>query len=180
MHSKRIQTHEDDIRAKKANPKEKDCEGLFRKSEQTGLDARKKKAKKKKKRINFVFVLFLVCFSRHSSLDKHNGPTSLHFPFVLEYRLLWRSPRAHSYSRSGDVAVYVFDTNQPSLLTPFSSILTSISVFMALSTVFQTVSSPDNSPLSRAVLPVLFLPYWSFQLSLYESLRISSLVVDWV
>ena len=48
MHSKRIQTHEDDIRAKKANPKEKDCEGLFRKSEQTGLECKKKESKKKR------------------------------------------------------------------------------------------------------------------------------------
>ena len=79
---------------------------------------------------------------------------------------------ASSPSRGGDVAVYVFDTNQPSLPTPFYSVLMSVSVFMALSTVFHSIKSPDNSPLSHSVLPVLFLPYWSFQLyiSLYESL----------
>ena len=33
---------------------------------------------------------------------------------------------------------------------------------MALSTVFHSINSPDNSPLSHSVLPVLFLPYWSF------------------
>ena len=33
---------------------------------------------------------------------------------------------------------------------------------MALSTVFHSINSPDNSLLSRPVLPVLFLPYWSF------------------
>ena len=65
-----------------------------------------------------------------------------------------------SPSRGGDVAVYVFDKNQPSLLTPFFySVLVSISVFMALSTVFHSINSPDNSPLSHSVLPVLFLPY---------------------
>ena len=34
---------------------------------------------------------------------------------------------------------------------------------MALSTVFHSINSPDNSPFSHSVLPVLFLPYWSFQ-----------------
>ena len=67
-----------------------------------------------------------------------------------------------STSRGGDVAVYVFDTNQRSLPTPFYSVLVSISVFMALSTVFHSIDSSDNSPLSHSVLPVIFLPYWSF------------------
>ena len=71
---------------------------------------------------------------------------------------------AGSPSRGGDVAVYVFDINQPSLPTPFYSVLMSICVYMALSTVFHSINSPDNSPFSHSVLPVLFLPYWSFQL----------------
>ena len=70
---------------------------------------------------------------------------------------------AGSPSRSVDVAVCVFDINQPSLPTPFSMSL-SISLFMALSTVFHSTISPDNSPLSHSVLSVLSLPYWSFQL----------------
>ena len=67
---------------------------------------------------------------------------------------------------------YVYDINQPSLPTPFYSVLVSISVFMALSTVFDSINSLDNSPFSHSVLPVLSLPYWSFQpyISLYESL----------
>ena len=65
-----------------------------------------------------------------------------------------------SPSRGGDVAVYVFDINQ----LPFSSVLVPVSVFMTLSTVFHFINSPDNSLLSHSVLPVLFLPYWSFQL----------------
>ena len=69
-----------------------------------------------------------------------------------------------SPSRGGDVAVYVFGLNQPSLPTPFYSVLVSVSVFMALSPVFHSVNSPDYSPLSHSVLPVLFLLYWSFQL----------------
>ena len=58
-----------------------------------------------------------------------------------------------SPSRGGDVAVYVFGLNQPSLPTPFYSVLVSISVFMALSNVFYSRNSPDNSPLSHSVLP---------------------------
>ena len=69
-----------------------------------------------------------------------------------------------SPSRGGDVAVYVFKINQPSLPTPFYSVLVSVSVFIALSAVFHSINSPDNSPLSYSVLLVLFLPDWSFQL----------------
>ena len=76
-----------------------------------------------------------------------------------------------SPSRGGDVMVYVININQPSLPTPFYSVLVSVSVFTALSTVFHSINSPDNSPLSHSVLPVLFLPNWSFQLhiSLWKS-----------
>ena len=72
---------------------------------------------------------------------------------------------AGSPSRGGDVAVYVFDTNQPSLPGPFHSVLVSMSVFIALSTVFHFVNSPNNTPLSHSVLSVLLLTYWSFQQS---------------
>ena len=44
-----------------------------------------------------------------------------------------------SPSPGGDVAVDVFDINQPSLSTPFHSVLVSVSVFMALSTVFHSI-----------------------------------------
>ena len=47
---------------------------------------------------------------------------------------------------------------------PTCSVLVSVSVFKALSTVFYSINSPNNSPLSYAVFSVLFLPYWSFQL----------------
>ena len=78
---------------------------------------------------------------------------------------------AGSPSRGGDVAVYVFDVNQPCLPIPFYSVRVSTSVFMAMSTVFHSMNSPENSLLSHSVLPVLFMPYsshWSFQL--YTSL----------
>ena len=72
-------------------------------------------------------------------------------------------------SRGGDVTVYVKDINLPSLPTTFYSVLVSIFVFMALSTVFHYIHSPDNSPFTHSVLAVFPLPYWSFQL--YISLR---------
>ena len=75
-----------------------------------------------------------------------------------------------------DVAVYVCDINQPSLLTPFHAVLVSISVVMALSTVFHSINSPDHSPLSHSVLPVLILPYWSFQL--YLVVKVSSALIQ--
>ena len=56
-----------------------------------------------------------------------------------------------SPSRGGAVTVYVYDIKQPSLPTPFYSVLVSFSVFMALSTVFCAIHSPDNSPFSLSV-----------------------------
>ena len=46
----------------------------------------------------------------------------------------------------------------------FHSVLVSVSVFMALSPVIYSINSPNNSPLSHSVLPVLFLPCCSFKL----------------
>ena len=82
---------------------------------------------------------------------------------------------AGSPSRGGNVVVYVFDINQPSLPTPFYSVLVSIFVSMAFSTVFYSINSPDNSPFSHSLLPAFFLPYRSFQL--YISLRKSPLAL---
>ena len=62
---------------------------------------------------------------------------------------------AGSPSCGGDVMVYVIDINQPNLPTPFYSVLVSVSVCTALSTVFHLINSPDNSPLSHSVLLVL-------------------------
>ena len=75
------------------------------------------------------------------------------------------SPRVHLHL-VGDVAVYVLDINQRSLPTPFYSVPVSVSVFMALSTVFNSIDSPDNSLLSHSGLLVLFLPHWSSELNI--------------
>ena len=55
---------------------------------------------------------------------------------------------AGSPSGGGDVTANVLYINQPSLLTPFYSLLASVSVFMALSTVFHSINSPDKSAFS--------------------------------
>ena len=55
---------------------------------------------------------------------------------------------AGSPSRGGNVTVFVKNINHLSLPTPFYSVLVSISVFVALSTVFHSINSPDNSSFS--------------------------------
>ena len=73
------------------------------------------------------------------------------------------SPRAHLLVVG--MLLFMSDINQPSLPTPFffKFCSWSISVFMALSTVSHCINSPDNSSFSQSVLPILSLPYWSFQ-----------------
>ena len=85
---------------------------------------------------------------------------------------VWSLPiPSGSPSGGGDVTVYVCDINQPSLPTPFYSVLVSISDFMALSTAFHSINSPDNSPFSDSVLLVLSCLIGPFNyISLYESL----------
>ena len=78
-----------------------------------------------------------------------------------------------SPSRGGDVAIHVPEIKLPSLPTHFYSVLVSVAVFMALSTVFHSINSPDNSPLSDSVLPVFFLPGWSCQLYLFSKVSLS-------
>ena len=76
-----------------------------------------------------------------------------------------------SPSRGGDVAVYVFDVNQLSLPIPCYSIRVSVSVFMALSTVFYSVNSPANLRFLTLFFRSSFCLIGLFNyISLYESL----------
>ena len=65
----------------------------------------------------------------------------------------------------------------------FWPVLVSISVFMALSTLFHSINYPENPPPSHFLLQVLFLLYGLFQLhiSLWKSpsALIQSVMVDW-
>ena len=96
---------------------------------------------------------------RHTANVKRDKPSWLWIPIT--------GIPTSSPSGGGDVAMYVFDINQSSLPTPFYSVLESVFVFMALSTVFHSINFPNNSSLSHSVLPVIFLSYWSFQLYIY-------------
>ena len=82
------------------------------------------------------------------------------YHFVTVYPK-WTSPRGHLHV-VGMIRFFIFFkffflgtlrfmsvTNQPSLPTPFYSVLVSISVFVALSTVFHSINSLDNSPFSH-------------------------------
>ena len=78
---------------------------------------------------------------------------------------------AGSPSRAGDVAIYVFDINQPSFPTPFYSVLVSISVFMALSTVFHSIILPTTLRFLTLFFRSHFCLLGPFNyISLYESL----------
>ena len=109
--------------------------------------------------INHWSCVIICCFGHKS----HNA-------YVIREREAERDSLSlvptGSPSCGGEVAFYVFDINQQSLPAPFYSVFVSVSVFMALSTVFHSINSPDNSPLSHSVLLILFLPYWSFKLYL--------------
>ena len=87
-----------------------------------------------------------------------------------------------SPSCGGDVAVYVKDINQPSLPIPFCSALVSVSVFMALSTVFHSINSPNNSLLSHSVLPVFFalLVFSSVYLSMKVFFNPDIILCSWM
>ena len=76
-----------------------------------------------------------------------------------------------SSSRGGDVAVYVFDINQPSLPTPFYSVFVSVPVFMALSTVFHSLNSPDVSIFS--LCPSSFMSALSVLSTIYLFMKVS-------
>ena len=54
---------------------------------------------------------------------------------------------------------FMSDINQPGLPIPFYSVFVSVSFCIALSTVFHSINSPDSSPFSHSVVPVLSLRY---------------------
>ena len=59
--------------------------------------------------------------------------------------LVW-SPRARLLAVKMEMLRFMPEINQPSLPTPFYSVLVSVSVFMALSTAFHSITSPGNPP----------------------------------
>ena len=84
------------------------------------------------------------------------SPPHPHPRHTQTFTLTFRPSRACTFHVVGFVAVYVFDINLSSVPTPFCSVLVSITVFMALSNVFHSINSTNNSLLSHSVLPVFF------------------------
>ena len=82
-----------------------------------------------------------------------------------------KSPQAHLHVVGMLQFMSVTQTSRACPLLLYS-VLVSAFVFMVLSTVFHSINSPNNSPLSHSVPAVLCLPYWFIKLyiSLYESL----------
>ena len=102
----------------------------------------------------------------HTPRTTHNDFLEQTMPFIIKSNsTALLSSRAHLHVVG--MLRFTSGINQPSLPTPFYSVLVSASVFMALSTVFHSINSSDNSPLSDSVLPVLSMPYWSFQLYIF-------------
>ena len=111
-----------------------------------------------------VTVIFYWCL-QSSSISSHWRAT-----ITLLYHLPLRLfSRAHLHVMG--MLRFMSEINQQSLPTSFYYVFVSVSVFMALSTVFHSINSRDNSPFSRSVLPVLSLSYWFFQVyvSLWKS-----------
>ena len=126
-----------------------------------------------------VSVLMALSTLFHSINSPDNSPLSHSVSSVLPLHLLVLSTiyvpihesllvPAGSSSRGRHITVNVYGINQPSLPTSFYSVLVSISVIMALSTVFHSINSPDNSLFFHSVLSSVSLPF--NYMSLYENL----------
>ena len=114
-----------------------------------------------------VTKLILCIFSTHT----HYRYTV--YPIFYVHAFLTYLPVPAGLPSGGwDVVVYVKDVNQPSSSTPFYSVLVSICVFLAHSTVLHSVDFHDDPLLSHSVLLVLFLPYWSIQLYIYIFMKV--------
>ena len=92
--------------------------------------------------------------------------------YCLKFSLPPKGIPVGSPSRGGDVMVYAFDIKLTELAHSFYPVLVSISVFTALSAVFHSINSPNNSPFFFTLF------FWSYlcltdsfsYISLYESL----------
>ena len=98
---------------------------------------------------SLVTALFRAC-AEEGEYCKRSAASRL---VSVEEEPFAKSRRAHLLAVG--MFRFVSDMNQPSLPTPFYSVLVSVSVFMVPSTVFLSITSPNNSPLSHSVLSSL-------------------------
>ena len=111
-----------------------------------------------------------VCTHNISYTYRHSAFTLLLWvKSFLHHFLVLVTPRSHLHVVG--MSRFTSGINQPSLPTPCYSVLVSVSLFVALSTLFHSINSPANSLFSHFVCPALSLPYWPFQLavSLWKS-----------
>ena len=130
----------------------------------------------------FVFFLHPVFFMSSTFIWGYLPAKDKSTHIISILKMLWLCPHGLTFSWLGCYGLC--NRHRPAELAhSFYYVLVSVSVFMALSTIFHSINSPSNSPLSHSVLLVLFLPCWSFQL--YTTLckspsaLIYSSVVDW-
>ena len=95
---------------------------------------------------------------------------SLSVDFLLSWRISFprkfpslQSPRAHLHVVGMLRFMSMTKTNRACPLLFILFLCLFLSLWPA-STVFHSINSLDNCPFSHSVLPVLYLPYWSFQL----------------
>ena len=79
---------------------------------------------------------------------------------LVSFMLTERRPNSKSPWDVVRMLQFMFLKSMP---TPFYSVFVSTSVFAALSTVFHSINLSDK-PLLSLFFPILFLPYWSFQI----------------
>ena len=120
---------------------------------------RQNKKPKKNSKVRFIFWPRLELL-----------PVRWNFLHIVEVNVPFSVDPARSPSLSGDGVVYVKDINQPSLSTPFYSVLVPTSVCVTLSSVSHSIISPYNSLLSQFIRSYLCLLCPFNFISLYESL----------
>ena len=119
--------------------------------------------------ISTLLSLSTVTVSSSSVLSTHRH--RLHQLQYHHHQCCPHTSSTRAYLHVVGMLRFMSDINKPSLPIPFHFVLVSLYLFMALSTVFNSTNSSNNSPFSHYVLSVLSLPYWSFQLytSLWKS-----------
>ena len=100
--------------------------------------------------LRFLTLFFLSYFCLTGPFNYISLYESLTQPWYKSHRL--------TFTRWGCCSLCLW--HKPIELShSFYSVLVSVSVFIAIWTVFYFMHSSDNSPLSHSVLPVLFLTY---------------------
>ena len=114
-------------------------------------------------RLDIVFIGIWLAVSRTSGLKQNVCCVKSPMSWVpAGSRVV--SPRGFTFTWWGCFGGLCRRHKPTELAHSFYSVLVSVSVFKALPTVVHSINPPGNCPFSHSVLPVLILPFWSFQL----------------